>query len=985
MITHGSWQRIKEIFQSAQNLSGSELSDFLDQACGDDLSIREEVEALLTADASNEDFLNVPAYEFAATILVESEFSAGQKIGPYTILCPLGSGGMGQIYLAEDAKLQRKIAVKLISPQFASDPRRVSRFQQEALAASGLNHPNICVIHESGITENLRHFIAMEYIQGITLREQLSRGPLPIPRALNIAIQVATALASAHASRIVHRDIKPENIMLRPDGYVKVLDFGLAELTEILPQPLGVHEASTNLRTEAGTLMGTVKYMSPEQLREAKIDERSDIWSLGVVLYEMLVGSTPFEAPTPNETIAAIRGGQSTPLKFPDQIPAELVYIISKAVEKERNLRYQSISKVAADLKELQAKLQIQPTIDPVPVYPYSGDEQHTRKIEPSGIFTRIKSQALLTTDFLLSEIRSHKTAALFTGVSGVLVLLLLLPGAIRFANRFINPPNGSQTLDVNPITNAGTSFSAAVSSDGKWIAHAEERDGKQRLVITNTETSASSEAVPPADVQYLGVSFTRDNNYLYFTRRENDVGVLYSLALPSSSPVKIKVGVDSPISFSPQGNRFAFVRLDSVTTEYSLVVANIDGSNEQVLTTRKGGDRLSVYGLAWAPNDNLIICPTSSWTDHGYVVKLIGIDLKNGQEHQIGSDSWFAILQLAWERDMSGLVISARDQATKPFQLWRISYPDGIRRQITTDLAEYRGVSLADRNIISVRIDRSWELVVASATNDYSDVSSITSGVGLSYGLNWAGNKRIVFSSMAQNKLNILRINTDGADLVQLTANSGDNYSPTASADGRFIVFSSSRGDGHYNLWRMNTDDGSDLKQLTFTDANFYPSISPDDRWVAYDNQQSNKKSVWRVPLQGGPPSRVIETYRMPAFSPDGQLIAVRYDLKSGSRDVAILSSDDGEPLRNVSIPILEWQRVQWLNNHTLSYIKNVDGEANIWSYDLNTGSTKQLTNFNRDQIFAYAWSPDYKMLACQLGTRMGNVIIIKSDQAGN
>src|SRR6185369_8850016 len=236
MITHDSWQRIKEIFQSAQELTSEERSDFLDRACGDDKSLREEVEALLSADATNEDFLSAPAYEFAASIIAgdETEFSAGQKIGPYTILCPLGSGGMGQIYLAEDAKLKRKIALKFIAPQFASDPARVSRFEQEALAASALNHPNICIIHELG-TENGRHFIAMEYIQGITLRDQLAQGSLAVPEALNIAVQVATALSTAHASRIVHRDIKPENIMLRPDGYVKVLDFGLAKLTEILP------------------------------------------------------------------------------------------------------------------------------------------------------------------------------------------------------------------------------------------------------------------------------------------------------------------------------------------------------------------------------------------------------------------------------------------------------------------------------------------------------------------------------------------------------------------------------------------------------------------------------------------------------------------------------------------------------------------------------------------------------------------------------
>ncbi|HEY0722820.1 MAG TPA: serine/threonine-protein kinase, partial [Pyrinomonadaceae bacterium] len=483
MITHDTWQRIKEIFESAQRLSAAERSNFLDEACGDDASIREEVEALLTADASNEDFLSAPAYEFAASILAETEFSAGQKISHYTILCPLGSGGMGQIYLAEDAKLRRKIAIKLISPQFAGDPNRVSRFQQEALAASALNHPNICVIHELGTTESGRHFIAMEYIQGVTLREQLVRGPLPVPQALNIAIQVATALSTAHASRIVHRDIKPENIMLRPDGYVKVLDFGLAKLTEILPVPT---ESWANVPTEAGTLMGTVKYMSPEQLRETQVDERSDIWSLGVVLYEMLIGTTPFEARSSNDSIAAILASQPVPLKFPDHVPAQLRLVLTRALEKQRDRRYQTISKFAADLKELRSKLDGQ-TVDLTNIPAFSGSEQQTRRIEPSGLFTRLKTQALLTTDFLFSEIRSHKKAALFTGISGVLVFLLLLPTLVRFVGRVVNPPSTVSTIEMKRITNEGSSICLTISPDGKLIAHAELKDGKQRLVITNT------------------------------------------------------------------------------------------------------------------------------------------------------------------------------------------------------------------------------------------------------------------------------------------------------------------------------------------------------------------------------------------------------------------------------------------------------------------------------------------------------------------
>src|SRR5215217_4742721 len=211
MITHERWQRIKEIFHAAQERTPAERTSFLKEVCGDDASIREEVEALLTADAGNDDFLSSPAYEFAAGMLASetNEFLAGQKIGRFEIQCSLGAGGMGQIYLAHDANLNRKIALKLISSEFATDPRRVHRFEQEARAASALNHPNVCVIHEIAITDTGRHFIAMEFIEGVTLRDQLERGPLTLFEALNVATQVAAALSSAHASGIVHRDIKP--------------------------------------------------------------------------------------------------------------------------------------------------------------------------------------------------------------------------------------------------------------------------------------------------------------------------------------------------------------------------------------------------------------------------------------------------------------------------------------------------------------------------------------------------------------------------------------------------------------------------------------------------------------------------------------------------------------------------------------------------------------------------------------------------------
>lgn len=239
------------------------------------------------------------------------------------------------------------------------------------------------------------------------------------------------------------------------------------------------------------------------------------------------------------------------------------------------------------------------------------------------------------------------------------------------------------------------------------------------------------------------------------------------------------------------------------------------------------------------------------------------------------------------------------------------------------------------------------------------------------------------MFSAMAQERLNISRIDPDGSNQVQLTADAGDNFMPASSFDGRFIVFVSNRK-GSFNIWRMNADDGSDPTQLTFSDGNFYPSVSPDNQWVAYDNLVKSSTSIWKVPLAGGEPVRVGEKYRMPVFSPDNQFIAARYDLVSGSRgDVAIFPAQGGQPLRNFSVPVQEWQSIQWLpSGHELSYIKNEDGYSNIWTYDLDTGTSKQITRFNTDVIYAYAWSPDFKQIACLRGNKLHNIAMISSSE---
>jgi eukaryotic-like serine/threonine-protein kinase len=359
------WLLIERTYHAALAREGEARSAFLDEVCTGDEELRSEVEELISHDRQGSSFIESPALAIAARELAndshdqeQSEISnspsAPQHVGPYKLLGPIGRGGMGEVHLALDTRLNRKVAIKLLPDAFTTDPDRVRRFEQEARAASALNHPNILTIYEIGQHGSL-HFIATEFIQGETLRQRMTSAHLTLQTVLEVGTQIASALAAAHDSGIVHRDIKPENIMLRPDGYVKVLDFGLAKLTE--PQTITTDtEAPTiaNVWSLPGMVVGTVTYMSPEQARGLEVDARTDIFSFGVVLYEVVAGRAPFEGATMNDVIAAILGKDPAPLaRYWPEVPAELERIVGKALRKNTDERYQTVRDMQLDLKSL--------------------------------------------------------------------------------------------------------------------------------------------------------------------------------------------------------------------------------------------------------------------------------------------------------------------------------------------------------------------------------------------------------------------------------------------------------------------------------------------------------------------------------------------------------------------------------------------------------------------------------------------------------
>ncbi len=433
------WKQVNDLFQSAVERAPGERAAFLHEACHGDEGLRREVDSLLSSYERAENFIELPAFEVAPDLVTNDRADAlvGNVFGHYRIESLIGVGGMGEVYLARDERLGRKAALKLLPDTLTTDETQLSRFKNEARSASALNHPNILTVYEIG-AEGDRQFIATEFIEGITLRGSLACGRINLHAALEIAVQVASALAAAHEAGVVHRDIKPENIMLRPDGYAKVLDFGIAKLTEQrLASDDHTVETTGVLQTRPGLVLGTAHYMSPEQARGQKVDARSDIWSLGVVLYEMVGGSPPFRGETPSDCIASILTTEPPPLSgvLPD-VPVKLESILQKALRKKSDERYQTIKEMLADLRILKGKL------------------------ETESSLPQTKARA----ESIVSKIKRHKRGVLLT-----LAAALLVAAAVAYSFFFVAPaplPN-EKSIAVLPFENLSEEKSNAYFADG--------------------------------------------------------------------------------------------------------------------------------------------------------------------------------------------------------------------------------------------------------------------------------------------------------------------------------------------------------------------------------------------------------------------------------------------------------------------------------------------------------------------------------------
>lgn len=924
---------------------------------------------------------------------------AVMSLGRYEIRSKLGAGGMGEVYKAWDTQLGRFAALKLFPIACMTNEDRLRRFAQEGRVISALNHPNIVTIYDMGQVGST-HYIATEFVDGETLRQCLARGRVDIRRAISIAQQAAEALVAAHAVGVVHRDIKPENIMVRPDGYVKVLDFGLAKLLQDgALSPAGPEvSTATDFITELGTILGTLTYMSPEQLRGQPVDGRTDVWSLGVVLYEMLAGHLPFDRSTKSDLIASILERQPLPLSLPEpEVVTPFQRIVIKALRKDKEQRHQTAQELLTELTKLQrerefdtspiraevtAESVVEATLENVGL---PGDESARRAsvISPESSTSSGTLRA--------SGMRRHAPVALAL----LMVLGVVLIGVLLQQNGFIawsHAEDRPQQMQFTKLVTTRKVTAASISPDGKHVALLAEDAGQQSILVRQVGTSRDIQIVGPSASHYGGLVYSPNGDYVYYLLQEGSTRTLFKVPAFGGSPRKLVVNVDTSVTFSPDGRQIAFLRKKGETA--ALIVARIDGAEEYEVATGTNRNGFRIIGdlnngPVWSPDGKIIACPTIA-EGEPFHMDIVAVQVGDGTVRLMNSQPWYLVGQLAWLPDGSGLIMNA-EQSPPPsssLQLWLLSYPSGEARRLTNDSNFYRTVSLTEdgSTLLTTQTNQSsslWLMPDGDTQNANQVVAGQNKGTG---GIAWRPDGSVVYASNETGNQNIWSMDADGGNAKQLTFDEHQNVEPVASSDGRYVVFVSYRA-GNAHVWRMNPD-GTGQSQLTFGQYEDWPQVSPDSRWIVYHSEESSRESIWKMPIEGGTALRLANVpAKQPIISPDGELLA--YFAKDEQADspwrLTIIPFEGGTPVKTFDIPPAidrQWHGARWTpDGQALDYIVTSGGVSNLWRQPLSGGQPRKVTDFKEGQIDAFAWSPASRnQLACVRTSTMTDLFLVRN-----
>jgi serine/threonine protein kinase/Tol biopolymer transport system component len=880
-MTPDRWKQIDALLDSALEQEPSRRASFLVQACDGDEALRQEVEALLAAHEQAGSFL---ASEAAAKgiVVVESPDLAGQVIGPYQILSVLGKGGMGEVYLAQDNRLGRKVALKLLPSQFTQDRGRLGRFEREARAASALNHPNILTIYEIA-EQNGNIFIATEFIEGQTLRQRMAGERLPLLEALDVAAQVSSALATAHAAGIVHRDIKPENIMLRRDGFVKVLDFGLAKLSGRQGVISGDQDAKSYwTETEAGVLIGTTRYMSPEQARGLRLDTRTDLFSLGVVMYEMMAGRPPFVGETATDVIIAIVETEPTPLSQCANVPAELEKIVAKALSKNVEARYQTASELENDLKRLKRRLPTETDLVPEP------SQKKPKKFNQLTIpgrgyrFAEPIRKEETGHDLLTSRGRARRGRLALTRWVGLAIALVLAAGiAVWFQ---LSPARQSSVPPprVVPFTSLlGNEVDPTFSPDGNQLAYSWGGTKDDNYDIYVKLIGAGEEPLrlthhPDADVS---PAWSPDGHYVAFVRESKTGAEVFLVPALGGHERKLsdvaEVTTIRPpyLAWSRDGESLVIVDRGSPQDQHSLFVFSIETGERRRLTSPARS--FSDSGPAVSPDGKTVAFfrHSDAAVDGVYVVPFTG-----GTPRRL---TFFdnQIVGLSWSADGREIIFSSDPSCLPGGNLWRVGVSGGTPEPVrgVGEGASYPSVSRQGNRLAYVQwaSDQNiWRVDGIAATHTSAEPLKLIASTRNDESPRYSPDgKKIAFLSDRSGNYSFWICDSEGREAFLLPSD-GKAGSHNWSPDGKRIAFDFVTS-GYWNIFTISSEAGGS-HQLTFEKSNnARPSWSRDGHWIYFDSDRGGNFQVWKMPSSGGPAVQVTRTGGHNAQeSPDGKFL---------------------------------------------------------------------------------------------------------------
>jgi Tol biopolymer transport system component len=877
-----------------------------------------------------------------------------RQLNHYTILEPLGQGGMGEVYVAEDTKLHRKVAVKVLSDLAPGDPERRTRFEREARAVAALNHPSIVTIHSVEEAEGVP-FLTMELVEGRPLSDLIASAAtadgVPLDALLRIGIGVSDAMAAAHQRGITHRDLKPANIMVTEDGRVKVLDFGLAKLREAELESDGVTRLPNDLTGE-GRIIGTVAYMSPEQAEGKPVDQRSDIFSLGVVLHEMATGERPFKGDTNVSVMSSIL--KDTPSSIDEinpKLPAGLAKVIRRSLAKDPSRRYQTATDLRIDLEDLKQELE------------------------------------RARTTSLAAARPAVRTRSYWSLVAAVAVVALVSAGAFGVWRWRANQSSGAAAFELDRftrLTSTGHAQIAAISPDGRYVVHIKNEGVRPGLWVRQTATMSDVQIVPPADVRYDGLTFAPDGNFVYYVTYERSGGVasLYKIPVLGGLPQRVLEDIDSRIAFSPDALQIAFLRGSPASGRNYLMVAKSDGSEVRQLSVLPPPDQFQLNAPSWSPDGRTIIAAVQSLRD-GPHSAVFAVDSRSGDARNIGG-RWGFAHDVDWMPDGRSFILSAVPFGDQAPQLWQVMFPGGERRRVTNDLNAYIGVSIAadGRSVATVQAENNSSIWVVPTTEP-ATAAEVTTGRGRADGLSgltWTPDGRIVFGSSASGRQELWIMNADGSNARQLTNSAEPPLNPTVTGDGRFIVFQKIHREGIY-LHRMGLE-GSNARQLTKIGTELQPVASPDGQSVFFNTFTSGQPRPFKVSIDGGDPVSLGQVYFRPTdVSPDGAtLLGVGWDEVNRRSTVATLPAGGGTP---VLLPLPVFNGPEWsADGGAIVHVNEKDSVRNLWARDVSGGQPRQLTRFPPGNIHRFAQSMDGRRLAVARGAPSSDVVLLTRRQ---